>query len=450
MNKILLLDLLAQDLEKNVEKYYDAEIIEKYSLEDTLYELNNRKAIEIPSSLPKTAEEMIVVLRKHLPDDVTLISCILNHYFPEEFFFYRVSKVEPEIFEGIEFFSEVVPELRFRFNKIGKRGFEEYLELNKSLMKIAKRVWPDLKRPQLKLAYFLYQGLADLFLEKSEYNRYWIMATYPEYFEGLDSSEKSVPWSGRKEIRPGDLVFMYRTAPRKAITDILRVKDEPFFDPWGAWDGFWLNLEKVCAVEDITISQMRDDPVLGQWGLVRRNFVGTVTEPVPHSIYNRLLDHISKAIREEYGLKPEPVADIGRSGQFTSEAEFEEKVIEPLLKRWGFRFARQHSCRFSVGSQYYDGRVDFYVSDGGGPVTLFENKFRIINDEKDLRPAVDQAKSYALMLGLPSFVVASPEGMWLYSLEWNKETLVKKVSADEISSQAQEEEFRSLLQKLRR
>ena len=85
-----------------------------------------------------------------------------------------------------------------------------------------------------------------------------------------------------------------------------------------------------------------------------------------------------------------------------------------------------------------------------GPVTLFENKFRIINDEKDLQPAVDQAKSYALILGLPSFVVASPEGMWLYSLEWNKETLVKKVSADEISSQAQEEEFRGLLQKLRR
>ena len=342
MNKILLLELLAQDLEKHIKQYYGADKIEKYSLEDTLYELNNRKSIALPLPLPKTAEEMIAVLRKHFKDDVTLISYVLNRYFPEEFFFYRVSKLEPEIFEGIEFFSEVVPDFRFQFNRIGKRGFDQYLELNKSLMKVAKRVWPDLKRPQLKLAYFLYQGLADLFLEKSDYNRYWIMATYPEYFDGLDSSEKSVPWSGRKEIRPGDLVFMYRTAPRKAITDILRVKNQPFFDPWGAWDGFWVDLEKVCAVEDISISQMRDDPVLGQWGLVRRNFVGTVTEPVPHSIYNRLLDHISEAIRKEYSLKPELVADVGRSGQFTSEKDFGEKVIEPLLKRWGFKFIGEH------------------------------------------------------------------------------------------------------------
>lgn len=70
--------------------------------------------------------------------------------------------------------------------------------------------------------------------------------------------------------------------------------------------------------------------------------------------------------------------------------------------------------------------------------------------KKDLQPAVDQAKSYALMLGLPSFVVASPEGMWLYSLEWNEEKLVKQVSADEMLNQTQEEEFRSLVLKLQR
>jgi hypothetical protein len=147
-------------------------------------------------------------------------------------------------------------------------------------------------------------------------------------------------------------------------------------------------------------------------------------------------------------LNPEPVATKGRSGQFTSEADFEEKVIEPMLKRWGFKYKPQYACRFRIGSQNHRGRVDFYVSDKDGSLTLFEDKFRIFNDE-DLKLAVNQAKSYALLLGMPSFVVASPEGLWLYSLSKNEETLVKKLVFDEID-QKQEEEFRHLLLKIRK
>ena len=76
---------------------------------------------------------------------------------------------------------------------------------------------------------------------------------------------------------------------------------------------------------------------------------------------------------------------MGLSGEFTSEAEFEEKVIEPLLKQWGFKYETQNSCRFYVGSQCYNGRVDFLVSDKEGPVTLFEDKLEIIKDRKSTR-----------------------------------------------------------------
>ncbi len=88
------------------------------------------------------------------------------------------------------------------------------------------------------------------------------------------------------------------------------------------------------------------------------------------------------------------------------------------------------------------------MSDERGPVTLFEDKLRIIND-KDLQPAVDQAKSYALQLGLPSFVVAAPEGLWLYSLDRHLEKLVKKVTLEELKDSRQEEEFRDSLRRLR-
>lgn len=448
MNKILLFNWLLEDLGKHLDDYYDAKIIAKLGLNEALYRINNQTEVDLPPSFPKTPERMIPVLRSYFKDKVTFISLVLNYHFPEQYFFYRVSKLESEIFQGLEFFSEIFPELEFSFDRVGRTGFNRYLALNRGLMKFARAIWPEIKKPQRHLAYFLYQGLGDLFLEKSDYPRYWIMATSKRFFTALDSS-KDITWSGRKEMQAGDLVFMYRTAPRSAVTDIFRVKDDPIFDPWYGWHSFQVDLRKVCTIKDIRFSEMKNDPVLGQWGIVKRNFIGTTVEPVPHSIYNRLLTKIPENIRQKYGLIPEPIAKTGRSGQFSSEFEFEEEVIVPLLRRWGFKYKRQYACLFRVGSQYHRGWVDFYVSDHNGPLTLFENKLKILDDDKDLQPAVDQAKSYALLLGLPSFIVASPEGIWLYTLNKNTESLVRKLSPDEIANQTKEEELRNLLLKLR-
>jgi hypothetical protein len=136
------------------------------------------------------------------------------------------------------------------------------------------------------------------------------------------------------------------------------------------------------------------------------------------------------------------------SGRFGLEADFEKRVIVPLLKnRWQFKYKAQYTRPVWIGSQEHQLRVDFLISDDEGPVTLFEDKLRVISDE-DLEPAVGQAKSYALLLGLPSFVVASPEGMWLYALDGDRERLVEPISQLKARSQ-QEAEFRELLLKLR-
>jgi hypothetical protein len=451
MNKLLVLNWLLHDADEYADDLYGAiaESRKDISLQEALRELNNWRDINLPASLPKTPDKLIPALRKHFKDNITFISLVLNRYFPEEYFFYRVSALEEEIFEGFEFFSEVIPEFSvLNFRGVGRKGFDRYLRLNKALLEFASLVWPELelKKYQNRLAYLLYQGLGELFLERSDYNRYWLMATQERYFEHLDTGE-DVEWSGRKEMQTGDLVFMYRMAPRKAIADVYWVKDEPYFDPWGEWGGFVVLMEKVCAIQDIPFAEMKTDHTLGKWGLVRRNFQGTVTEPMPYSMYNRLLDKIPAALRDEHGLEYEPVATMEGSGQFASEAEFEEDMIVPLLKHWELKYQAQHPCLFRVGSQYHSGKVDFLVSDAAGPLTLFEDKLRIIND-RELKPAVDQAKSYALLLGLPSFVVASPEGMWLYSLAKNQERLVKQVPVSEFRDR-QEEEFRELLVTLR-
>jgi hypothetical protein len=447
VNKELLLDWVLDDAEKNGDLYRPESGSQSASYELLLEDLRSLggEKISLPSSLPSTPGRMISRLRSHFKDNVTLISRVLNFYFPEQFLFYRVSKLEEEIFLGFDFFSSIVPELDFPFPRVGRKGFERYLAVNDALLTCFKCGYPDLKNPQARIAWFLYEGLGHLFLEESDHRRYWVQVTGEDYFETLDSDD-DLNWSARKGVRADDLVFIYRTAPRKAITDVFEVTDDSYFDPWGRWDGFWMDMSRVCRIKDIPFAELKNDRVLGEWGAVRKRFQGIVVESVPPSIYNRLLEKIPKDLRTHHELEPEPTAGEGLSGSFANEADFAGQVIEPLLRQWGFRFEKEYRSRFFVGSQAIYGRIDFLVSDGRGPITLFENKRKIL-DEKALNLAMEQGKSYALMLGLPSFVVASPEGLWIYSLSRNRTKLEKHISTDDLKTE--DGQIRSTLLNLR-
>ena len=373
----------------------------------------------------------------------------MNYIYPEKYIFYRVSTLEHEIFSGLKFLSDIYDEFQFKFYKIGqnKESFDNYLLLNKAMLSFATDVWPDIKDKSIhkKINYFLYQGLGSLFLERNNYNRYWIMATGDAHFNELDK-KKEVIWSGRKEMREGDRVFMYRQAPRKAITDIFSVSSPPYFDPYGAWGGFWVPLKNITPIKDITMVDLKHDTILGKWSFAKCSSQGVVTAPVPYSIYNRLLELIGKDVCVKYDLAPEPLAKTVSSGQYATEEEFEDEFLEPLFRHWGFKFQRQQPCYFVIGSQYHTCFVDFIIHDDKGIVTLFEDKIEILNDAK-LQEAVLQAKSYSLLLGINNFVISSPEGFWIYKLDKNNESLVEKISSDEFKEK--EEALRDLLLKLR-
>lgn len=446
-----------KEAEEKAKEYY-AEYCpydKKYEIKELLYELNNRRELKLPPkfsyNLKGDEDEIISFLRETLKNNTTFISLVLNQLFPKNYLFYRTSMLENEIFAGFEFFSDLVEEFQFPFSKIGrgKAGFDNYFTLNKALLSFTSLVWPDLKDQntiQQRIHYFLYQGLGNLFSEKNDYNRYWIMATGEAYFDDLDNEPETI-WSGRKEMQEGDLVFMYRQTPRKAITDLYRVSAEPCFDPYAAWDGFWVDMKKLTQINDVTMVEMKHDDILNMWNFVRCSSQGVTTASIPHFIYNNLLEKMDKDLLDKYNLEPEPVAKTGYSGQFSSETEFEEEVIEPLLKRWGFKYSKQYPCKFIIGSQHHGCQVDFLVRDEKGNVTLFENKLRIVN-EKELSKARLQAKSYSLQLGINNFVVASPEGFWLYTLERNKETLVENIYSDKLKDN--EDRIRGLILTLRK
>jgi hypothetical protein len=95
-----------------------------------------------------------------------------------------------------------------------------------------------------------------------------------------------------------------------------------------------------------------------------------------------------------------------------SEQQFEDAVLLPMLQAWGWDVRRQERCAVGRGR---NGVIDVLVFSGehNRPVTLFENKRLIANDD-ELRRAAAQARRYAQSLQAPSFVVADPLAVWVY------------------------------------
>lgn len=127
------------------------------------------------------------------------------------------------------------------------------------------------------------------------------------------------------------------------------------------------------------------------------------------------------------------------------EERLEDIVLIPLLQRWGLSFQRQAPCAVTGRGAQRRGRIDLLVYDDqqAPPLTLIESK-RQIRGEFDLRQAAAQAAAYAGALGLPSFVVAAPRGLWIYRRDGARVSLAQHFTSLEVH-QAPERPQRLLL-----
>lgn len=120
------------------------------------------------------------------------------------------------------------------------------------------------------------------------------------------------------------------------------------------------------------------------------------------------------------------------------EQAFEDAVIIPLLDAWGWTYRRQVACPIPADKSVARGRVDIlaYADDAITPLTLFENK-RQIASSSALQQAVAQARGYAEVFRMESFVVAAPAGMWVYRLDSGRARLVQAFSSLEVATTPQ-------------
>lgn len=132
-----------------------------------------------------------------------------------------------------------------------------------------------------------------------------------------------------------------------------------------------------------------------------------------------------------------PPAPIPAKARPRPENDFEQSVVLPLLDRWNVVYRRQFLCR--IRSKNCRGLIDILVYRDAGKrqLTLFENKAHIKTDAA-LTRAVKQANLYARARRLRSFVIAAPEGLWVYSRPNGKPALERKFTKAEVEAGALE------------
>ncbi len=221
-------------------------------------------------------------------------------------------------------------------------------------------------------------------------------------------------WQCNEHTRVGDMILMYMTSPVSAVSSVWRACSIGFIDPF-----FWYYrcayIVKQTDIDRVTLKAMRNDPVIAQMSIVRKNMQGVNGVELLPSEYNRLVDMAGAKNVFHFVSADNPV-----DGEICRERDVEDKLIKPLLVRLGYTkddYVQQ--LYIEIGNHNHALIPDFVLlpDKTNGHVSAFaiiEAK-KSIPSEKMLNETKKQARSYAIMLKVRYSVIASKEKVWVTS-----------------------------------
>lgn len=293
--------------------------------------------------------------------------------------------------------------------------------------------------------------------------RIWVVATNDRdgEFEEIDSHgrENVGAWAINPNARRGDLALMYCVSPRSAVVSVYRCATNAHRDPFGGWNGYRGEITEKIPIPWITFAEMKADPVLKDWKLVRGNFQGLLHYEVPQEVWERIKEVVSEREPEagerlaQYANAAQGVRMIKVFGEKWSELEVEEKLVIPLLEQLGWKLdrtiVRQVEMDIKVGSgkpkRVYADFVGYSDALSSEPLLVVEAKRRLGSDA-ELKRAVEQAESYAGKLRCSRFAVAAPEGFWVYDLKFpGQSTVIATIPMDAAASSGDVAKLRPLI-----
>ncbi|MCM5570489.1 EVE domain-containing protein [Burkholderiaceae bacterium FT117] len=264
--------------------------------------------------------------------------------------------------------------------------------------------------------------------------RIWLTAAGPENYASVDAHQPTdrEVWSANPRAKYGDLLLMYCRAPRSAIVGVYRCMADAYRDPLNQyWTGVWTEIGEKLPLPYITFAEMRSDPILKNWAMVKMQFQGLMKHAIPDEYWKRLQEMVAAkdanagALLSAYAASATGVRLLRTSPGEMTEKDFEDTVLLPLLGRLGWQLGksldRQIEMPIKVGSgRPILARADIvgYKGPLGSDVAIVIESKRSIRNSAELEQAMLQAESYAGRLRCTRFAVAAPEGIWVYEMSF--------------------------------
>jgi len=238
--------------------------------------------------------------------------------------------------------------------------------------------------------------------------------------EQATASNVTYQWGGNLEMRRGDILLMYLLSPRSCIHSIWRAVSDGFADPFFHYH-YAVGIGSMVKTKPVTFREMKNDPVLGQKGLIRANLQGASGDPFSVEEYDAILG-IMERKGQDTSLLPrlEPLSypDLAK---ISNERDVEKFLVEPLLERLGYTqddWIRQMSIKMGRGERNYPDYAFGATTKWGEESArmVLEAKYRI-STRRELREAFYQAKSYALRLQAERIVLCAIDGVWIFEYQ---------------------------------
>jgi hypothetical protein len=227
---------------------------------------------------------------------------------------------------------------------------------------------------------------------------HWVWVTRPEYYLDEDGNDRSdldpglgyEPggwWTCHKDTEEGDLVLLYRTAPKSDIAYLIETRSPAYSlrDDEHATERGWTygcDYEVVEKFQEpLSLAQMKGDPTLGDWGVLKA--LQRSVYAVPPDIWNPLLDRLS----EDRPRLERRRRNVAR--RYSGERHIEDRLADDPTSFGPHGLSlelhkRQHRCRNG-------GRADLIYAEAG-----IAKRYVVVELKRGLagREAVAQLLSY--------------------------------------------------------
>ncbi len=155
---------------------------------------------------------------------------------------------------------------------------------------------------------------------------YWTFVMQKYFFEKFKESEEIV-WNSPKDIKKGDIIFIYSTTPFKHIGSILKAISVPYRDNE---DKLQVDVQKRIEIpKPIGLQELKDNPILSKWTPINKK--SFIFQGSHHKMSNQEYNELKRLIVEENPDLKAQIEDL-ELGDLTIQVNKFKSTSEEILK----------------------------------------------------------------------------------------------------------------------